>query len=84
MQDILSEIFDLIQSDVALQTRVQKNFNSSFQESKVEELETNYGQNQADLKLAFKRISDLQAALEEDLDSDIDLSDRYVSTQWGW
>ena len=56
-------------------------FHSSFQESKVEELETNYGQNQADLKLAFKRISDLQAALEEDLDSDIDLSDRYVSTQ---
>ncbi|XP_033748343.1 unconventional myosin-XVIIIa-like isoform X3 [Pecten maximus] len=38
-------------------------------ENKVTELESDYEQNQSDLKLAFKRISDLQAALEEDLDS---------------
>ncbi|XP_069135915.1 unconventional myosin-XVIIIa-like isoform X4 [Argopecten irradians] len=38
-------------------------------ENKVSELESDYEQNQSDLKLAFKRISDLQAALEEDLDS---------------
>jgi len=36
-------------------------------------------QNQSDLKLAFKRISDLQSALEEGLDSDLDdFSDRLV------
>jgi len=35
----------------------------------VSELEADFVQNQSDLKLAFKRISDLQAALEEDLDS---------------
>lgn len=39
-------------------------------ESKVLELETDYQQNHSDLKLAFKRISDLQAALQEDLNSD--------------
>lgn len=37
---------------------------------------------QSDLKLALKRITDLQAALEEDIDSDSDalISDRSVST----
>ncbi|XP_052072228.1 unconventional myosin-XVIIIa-like isoform X4 [Mytilus californianus] len=39
-------------------------------EHKVVELETDYQQNHSDLKLAFKRISDLQAALQEDVDSD--------------
>ncbi|XP_067682622.1 unconventional myosin-XVIIIa-like isoform X2 [Haliotis asinina] len=39
-------------------------------DSRVEELEVDAIQNQSDLKLAFKRINDLQAALEEDLDSD--------------
>ncbi|XP_021349918.1 unconventional myosin-XVIIIa-like isoform X3 [Mizuhopecten yessoensis] len=38
-------------------------------ENKVSELESDHEQNQSDLKLAFKRIADLQAALEEDLDS---------------
>ena len=47
-----------------------------FQENKVKDLESDFIQNQSDLKLAFKRIADLQAALEEDMDSDIDLSDR--------
>lgn len=40
------------------------------------ELESEFEQNQADLKLAFKRISDLQSALEDGIDSDDDLSDR--------
>lgn len=40
------------------------------QESRIEELETDYEQGQSDLKLAFKRIADLQAALEDDMDSD--------------
>ena len=39
-------------------------------ENKVVELETDYQQNHSDLKLAFKRISDLQSALQEDIDSD--------------
>jgi hypothetical protein len=47
-----------------------------FQENKVAELEGDFEQNQSDLKLAFKRIADLQAALEEGLDSDDDFSDR--------
>lgn len=50
------------------------------QEREVEALEEELAQCRADLKLAFKRISDLQAALEEELDSDEDslqLGDRY-------
>lgn len=44
-----------------------------LQESKVLDLEADFVQKHADLKLAFKRISDLQAALEEDMLSDEDL-----------
>ena len=46
----------------------------------MEELEGEQEQNQSDLKIALKRIHDLQAALEEDLDSDADglASDRLV------
>ncbi|XP_064618703.1 unconventional myosin-XVIIIa-like isoform X2 [Lineus longissimus] len=51
-------------------------------EMRLETLESDFEQSQSDLKLAFKRIADLQAALEEDMDSDddengigIDLSD---------
>ncbi|CAG5121920.1 unnamed protein product, partial [Candidula unifasciata] len=49
-------------------------------ETRIEELEGEYEQNQSDLKLALKRITDLQAALEEGLDSDSDvlMSDRIV------
>lgn len=48
-----------------------------FKENKVAELEADFEQNQSDLKLAFKRIADLQAALEEGLDSDLeDYTDR--------
>lgn len=47
-----------------------------LQENRVAELEADYEQNQSDLKLAFKRIADLQSALEEGLDSDDDFSDR--------
>jgi hypothetical protein len=47
-----------------------------LQESKVSELDADFVQNQSDLKLAFKRISDLQAALEEDLESDGSWLDR--------
>ncbi|BFZ18652.1 hypothetical protein BsWGS_21691 [Bradybaena similaris] len=42
-------------------------------ETRIEELEAEYEQNQSDLKLALKRITDLQAALEEGLDSDSDV-----------
>lgn len=49
-----------------------------LQENKVAELESDFEQNQSDLKLAFKRIADLQAALEEGLESDDDFTDRYV------
>jgi hypothetical protein len=55
----------------------------SLQEMRLESLDLDFEQSQSDLKLAFKRIADLQAALEEDMDSDdddvdgaIDLSDR--------
>ena len=51
-------------------------FISKLQESRVNELEADYEQSQSDLKLAFKRIADLQAALEDGIDSDDDLSDR--------
>ncbi|KAK6192213.1 hypothetical protein SNE40_003722 [Patella caerulea] len=40
--------------------------------TRIEELEADQIQNQSDLKLAFKRIADLQAALEEEIDSDND------------
>ena len=35
-------------------------------------LEADYDQSQADLKLAFKRIADLQAMIEDDLRGDRD------------
>jgi len=49
-----------------------------LQEGRVTEMEADFEQNQADLKLAFKRISDLQAALEEGIESDF--SDRWGLT----
>ncbi|KAK7474334.1 hypothetical protein BaRGS_00034382, partial [Batillaria attramentaria] len=42
------------------------------QEHEVEALQEELAQCRADLKLAFRRITDLQAALEEELDSDED------------
>jgi hypothetical protein len=47
------------------------------QERKVLSLEAEFEQSQSDLKLAFKRISDLQAVIEDDLheDSSDDASD---------
>ena len=43
----------------------------------MESLESDYEQAQADLKLAFKRIADLQHIIEDDMDSDLsDLTDR--------
>ena len=53
-----------------------------MQENEFETLEAELAQSRADLKLAFKRIADLQAALEEELDSDEDsfnLDDRYIT-----
>ncbi|XP_074642928.1 unconventional myosin-XVIIIa-like isoform X2 [Tubulanus polymorphus] len=44
-------------------------------EVKAESLEADYDHAQTDLKLAFRRIADLQAALEEDMDSDLEGSD---------
>ncbi len=43
-----------------------------FQENKVESLESDFEQSQSDLRLAFKRIADLQAVMEDDIDSDLD------------
>lgn len=40
------------------------------QERKVESLEVDFEQGQNDLKLALKRVTDLQAIIEEDFDSD--------------
>lgn len=46
-------------------------------ESRLTDLEIDYDQSQSDLKLAFKRISGLQAALEESIESEDD--DSYLS-----
>ena len=37
---------------------------------KVESLEADFEQSQADLRLAFKRIADLQSVMEDEMDSD--------------
>ena len=36
----------------------------------MESLETDFEQSQNDLRLALKRVTDLQAVIEDDLDSD--------------
>ena len=41
-------------------------------EMKVESLEHDFEQSQADLRLAFKRIADLQAVIEEEMDTEED------------
>ncbi len=41
----------------------------------MEFLESSNEQTQSDLRLAFKRIADLQAIIEDELDSDVDDSD---------
>ncbi len=38
----------------------------------MESVEADFEQSQSDLRLAFKRISDLQAVMEEEMDSDLD------------
>lgn len=38
----------------------------------MEYLEADFEQSQSDLRLAFKRIADLQAVMEDDIDSDMD------------
>ena len=43
-----------------------------LQENKVESLEADFEQSQSDLRLAFKRISDLLAVMEDEMDSDLD------------
>jgi myosin-18 len=50
-------------------------------ERKYESLETEYEQSQSDLQLAFKRISDLQATIEDDLAADSDIDDGHSSSQ---
>jgi len=40
-----------------------------LKEKKVEALESDYDQSQNDLQLAFKRIADLQAVIEDDVDA---------------
>ncbi|XP_060597751.1 unconventional myosin-XVIIIa-like [Ruditapes philippinarum] len=60
---------------------LREEFSDKENENKVAELEGDFEQNQSDLKLAFKRIADLQAALEEGLDSDDDFSDSDVEDE---
>lgn len=55
----------------------------------IESLEAANQSLQADLKLAFKRIGDLQAAIEDEMESDDneDLINRYGATymcNWSW
>lgn len=52
----------------------------SRQEMDIESLEAANQSLQADLKLAFRRIGDLQAAIEDEMESDEndDLINRYV------
>lgn len=52
---------------------------SYWQEMDIESLEAANQSLQADLKLAFKRIGDLQAAIEDEMESDDneDLINRY-------
>lgn len=51
----------------------------------IESLEAANQSLQADLKLAFKRIGDLQAAIEDEMESDDndDLINRYVCSSLG-
>ena len=46
--------------------------NQSLQEAQLQQLGEELAQNRSDLRLAFKRITDLQAALEEEIDSEKD------------
>ena len=62
-----SWLYFKIQSNTIHYNTIQYN-----QERKVELLEGDYEQSQADLKLAFKRIADLQAVIEDDLQGDSD------------
>jgi len=43
-----------------------------LQEKKLEDVETELQQSQSDLQLAFKRIADLQATLEDEIQHDSD------------
>ena len=47
-----------------------------FKEKKVESVEADFEQSQSDLRLAFKRIADLQAVMEDYMDSDMSDFDR--------
>ena len=50
-----------------------------FQEAEAEELRVNGVQSQTDLKMALKRIADLQTAFEDLENSDIDSDDLELS-----
>ena len=47
-------------------------------EKKVDSLEVEFDQSQGDLKLAFKRIADLQATIEDEMDMDDSDADSYL------
>ncbi|XP_064613479.1 LOW QUALITY PROTEIN: unconventional myosin-XVIIIa-like [Liolophura sinensis] len=64
LRDLREEFTDTQRREMEASQRKQE------LETRIEELETDYEQSQSDLKLAFKRIADLQAALEDDMDSD--------------
>ncbi|XP_052268489.1 unconventional myosin-XVIIIa-like isoform X2 [Dreissena polymorpha] len=64
LRDLRDEFSDVQKREMEMAHKYKEN------ENKVAELESDFEQNQSDLKLAFKRISDLQAALEEGIDTD--------------
>ncbi|XP_052800270.1 unconventional myosin-XVIIIa-like isoform X12 [Mya arenaria] len=69
LRDLREEFSDVQKREMEMAHKYKEN------ENKVAELEGDFEQNQSDLKLAFKRISDLQAALEEGIDTDFSDSD---------
>ncbi|GAB1602168.1 unconventional myosin-XVIIIa-like isoform X2 [Argonauta hians] len=64
MRDIKEETGELLKREL------ETNHKKQELESRLTDLEIDYDQSQSDLKLAFKRISGLQAALEESIETD--------------
>lgn len=73
------QIRDIREETGELQKReLETNHKKQELESRLTDLEIDYDQSQSDLKLAFKRISGLQAALEESVETDED-DESYLS-----
>ncbi|XP_076453173.1 unconventional myosin-XVIIIa-like [Babylonia areolata] len=66
LRDLREELADAQKKEMEASQKFKE------RENEMETLEAELAQSRADLKLAFKRIADLQAALEDELDSDDD------------